>query len=78
MMHIKTVIIEDEQKSVLVLTDLVKRLAHDLEVVGSASYVQEAANLLEETSPDLVFMDVRLADGPVLTYCSSCRFVILC
>ena len=62
-MRIKTVIIEDEQKSVYVLTDLIKRLAGDLEIPGTASHVQEAIKLLENTKPDLVFMDVRLADG---------------
>jgi two-component system LytT family response regulator len=62
-MRIKTVIIEDEEKSLFVLTDLIKRLANDLEVVGTASHVQEAVKLLEEIEPDLVFMDVRIADG---------------
>ena len=62
-MRIKTVIIEDEEKSLLVLTNLIKRLADDLEITGTAGHVQEAVQLLEETEPDLVFMDVRIADG---------------
>lgn len=62
-MRIKTVIIEDEEKSLSVLTGLIKRLADDLEITGTAGHVQEAVQLLEETAPDLVFMDVRIADG---------------
>lgn len=62
-MRIKTVIIEDEEKSLLVITNLIKRLADDLEITGTAGHVQEAVQLLEEMKPDLVFMDVRIADG---------------
>lgn len=62
-MHIKTVIIEDEEKSLLVLTGLIQRLTDDLEIAGTAGHVQEAVKLLEEVKPDLVLMDVRIADG---------------
>jgi len=62
-MRIKTVIIEDEQKSILVLTDLIKRMADDIDIKGTAGYVEEAVKLLEQAEPDLVFMDVRIADG---------------
>lgn len=62
-MPIKTLIIEDDQKSVQVLDGLIRRLAEDLQVAGSAGHVEDAVELIESTMPELVFMDVQLADG---------------
>jgi len=63
MMIIRTVIIEDEENSLKVLNDLVTQFAPGLEICGIASHVEPAVQLIESTKPDLVFMDVRLADG---------------
>ncbi|MDF2190420.1 LytTR family DNA-binding domain-containing protein [Paraflavitalea sp. CAU 1676] len=62
-MLIKTVLIEDDQKNVQVLENLIQRLAEDLQVNGHAGHVAEAVALIESTMPDLVFMDIQLADG---------------
>lgn len=62
-MPIRTIIIEDEESSLIVLTDYISRYAEDLEVVGTAGRVKEAVELLETQEADVVFMDVRLADG---------------
>jgi two-component system, LytTR family, response regulator len=62
-MIIRTVIIEDEENGLQVLTDLIKQFAPDLNVCGIASHVNDAVKLIETQKPDLVFMDVRLADG---------------
>jgi len=62
-MLIKTVIIEDEAHSVYVLDDLVTQLASDLTVSGTAGHKDSAVQLIESSAPDLVFMDVRIADG---------------
>jgi two-component system, LytTR family, response regulator len=62
-MLFKTVIIEDEEKSVHVLQDLIDELAHDLTVCGTASHIESAIRLIETSAPDLVFMDVCIGDG---------------
>src|SRR5688572_2847380 len=62
-MRIRTVIIEDEENSLRVLTGLVKQFAPDLDICGSAGHVNDSIKLIETERPDLVFMDVRLADG---------------
>jgi two-component system LytT family response regulator len=62
-MRIKTIIIEDEEDSLYVLQTLIGELATDLEVCGTAGHMDNAIQLIETTAPDLVFLDVRMADG---------------
>ena len=62
-MLIKTIIIEDEAHSLYVLNDLISQLASDLTVLGSAGHMDSAVQLIENSAPDLVFMDVRIGDG---------------
>jgi two-component system LytT family response regulator len=79
-MSIKTIIIEDEENSLAVLTDFINRFTSDLQIAGTAGHVNEAVALLENNKPDLVFMDVRLADGTsfdVLKTLSARDFVLI-
>ena len=62
-MLIKTIIIEDEAHSMYVLNDLISQLASDLTVSGTAGHMDSAVQLIENSAPDLVFMDVRIGDG---------------
>jgi len=62
-MSIKTIIIEDEAHSLYVLKDFITQLAADLTVTGTASHIDSAVQLIESSTPDLVFMDVRIGDG---------------
>ena len=79
-MPIKTIIIEDEENSLAVLTDFINRFTNDLLIAGTAGHVNGAIELLENNKPDLVFMDVRLADGTsfdVLKRLSARDFVLI-
>jgi len=62
-MSFKTIIIEDEEKSLHVLQQLISELAHDLTVCGTASHTESAIRLIESSAPDLVFLDVCIGDG---------------
>ncbi|AXY73249.1 DNA-binding response regulator [Paraflavitalea soli] len=62
-MPINTIIIEDEEKSLYVLHELIRQQATDLIVCGTASHTGPAVELIETNTPDLVFLDVRIADG---------------
>jgi two-component system LytT family response regulator len=79
-MLIQTVIIEDEQKSLYVLCELIRQYACDLEVTGTARFVDKAVELIETTVPQLIFLDVRIADGTgfdVLRKLSSTNFEVV-
>ncbi|RBL89895.1 LytR/AlgR family response regulator transcription factor [Chitinophaga flava] len=62
-MTITTVIIEDDEKNMHVICDLIRQFAPDLEVVGTASHISESIELIENRAPQLVFMDIQIADG---------------
>jgi two-component system LytT family response regulator len=62
-MRIKTIIVEDEEKTLFVINDLIQRYAPDLEVCGTASHVDPAIRLIESEQPLVVFMDVQIGDG---------------
>jgi DNA-binding LytR/AlgR family response regulator len=57
-------IVEDELPTQRLLRKMIEELRPDWEVVAATSGVEETVEWLENTShPDLVFMDVQLADG---------------
>jgi len=62
---IKAVIVEDEQKGLNNLKNLLGQYCHEVEVVGEASTIADALTLFTETeeSPDLAFLDINLPDG---------------
>lgn len=60
---IRSVIIEDEHKSLLTLRTLLERYCPEIEVVGTAGSVEAGIRVLKEVGPDLVFMDIAMPDG---------------
>ncbi|NII83739.1 MULTISPECIES: LytR/AlgR family response regulator transcription factor [unclassified Pedobacter] len=65
MKTIRTVVIEDEAVTARNLIHLLGEIAHDIDVVSTLSSVEEAINWFtaNESTYDLIFMDIRLADG---------------
>jgi len=60
---IKTIIVEDEQKSRDVLAAIIERNCPELSIVGLANNVDEGVALIKEHRPDLVFLDISMPDG---------------
>lgn len=57
-------IIEDEQLAVLKLTKLLAEVDPKVNVTGTAASITGAVSLLQESpAPELIFMDIELADG---------------
>lgn len=60
---LKTVIIDDDDVSRMVLRDLLEKFLDNIEIIGEAASVAEGVNLLENTDPELVLLDISMPDG---------------
>lgn len=60
---IRTVLIDDESKSLLTLNWLLEKYCSNVEVVGVAQSVKTGLECIEEFRPDLVFLDISMPDG---------------
>lgn len=60
---IKAIIVEDEKKSMDVLKNLVQQHCPDIALAGTADSVASGAELIQKVTPDLVFLDIEMADG---------------
>ena len=60
----KAIIIEDESVAAQALQSLIQELSPEMEVVSILQTIEESVEWFEENAmPDLVFMDIHLADG---------------
>lgn len=57
------VIIEDEKSNLVTLTYLLERNFPSIELLGSATTVKGAVELINKSMPKLVFLDISLPDG---------------
>lgn len=60
---IRTNIIEDEPRNALMLQEMLKIHCPEIEVLGLAEDIDEASRLVEETQPQLLFLDIELPSG---------------
>ncbi len=63
MKKIKTLIVEDEPKSLKLLTGMLTEYHPEIEIVGTASSVKEAKRTADACEFELLFVDVTLPDG---------------
>lgn len=72
---IKTVLVEDEKKSLKTLQTLLKRYCPEVEVAGVAGCVSEAKQVIEKISPELVFLDIAMPDGDAFDLLNSLNMI---
>jgi len=60
---IKTVLIDDDKTSILILKALLGGQFPKIDVIGTGDTVEQAVLLIDELKPDLVFLDINLPDG---------------
>lgn len=77
---IRTLLIDDEEKSRKALVTLLLRYCPEVEIVGQAGGVEEAIEKIDSLKPELVFMDVMMPDGSgfdVLEQCQESDFGVI-
>jgi two-component system LytT family response regulator len=56
-----TVIIDDDEISIFVLVSLLKNLSSfEIDLVGTASNLEDGVEMIKKTHPDLVFLDINM------------------
>jgi two-component system LytT family response regulator len=60
---IRTVLVDDEIDSIRVLQKLLESFCPQVAIVGMASGVETALQVIREMHPDLVFLDIEMAQG---------------
>lgn len=64
---IRTVIIEDEENSRIILNDMLQNHFKNIKVIAVCMNNEEAKSAIENLNPDLVFSDVELGNESVFT-----------
>ena len=60
---INAIIIEDEKSSLEYLTTILSKNHAHIQILASASTVDDAVSIITKNSPDIVFLDIQLDDG---------------
>lgn len=63
MEKIRTILIEDEEKSIETLSGILNSFFDEVEIVATAKTVSSAVEEIYKHKPDLVFADISLPDG---------------
>jgi two-component system LytT family response regulator len=59
---LKTIIVEDEPKNAEILQYFIQKYCPELQLLGTAENIEDAINLIQKHTPDLVFLDIVLKD----------------
>lgn len=57
---IRTIIIDDEKNARVTLKSLLDNFSTKIQVIGEASNLETAIDLIQRSSPDLIFLDIQL------------------
>ena len=60
---LKTVIIDDDYISRMILREMLEKFLDNIEILGEAGSVVGGIKLIEDSNPDLVLLDISLPDG---------------
>jgi two-component system LytT family response regulator len=68
---LRTVIVDDEPDAVKFIESIIGEYCPNIEVVGKAHSAREGAQVITDTHPDLVFLDVQMPHGSGFDLLSS-------
>jgi len=60
---IRSIIVDDEEKAILLLRRQLQKYCPNVEVIGECQRIDEAVKLIESAHPKLVFLDIEMAGG---------------
>lgn len=60
---IKAVIIEDEQRNIHMLQQMLEKYCPSVEILGAADSVDSGFSIIKSLSPELVFLDIEIVGG---------------
>jgi two-component system LytT family response regulator len=60
MKAIKVVIAEDEPRNIDILKDILENHCDNVDIVGTATSVKKAVEVIGETTPDVLFLDIEM------------------
>lgn len=60
---IRALIVDDEEKSRATLRKMIENFCEGVEILGEATSVADAIDIIDETQPDVVFLDVEMPGG---------------
>jgi two-component system LytT family response regulator len=63
MNKINCIIIDDESSGRIVLKELLAEHLQEVEIIGEASNISDGFDLIKNSSPDLVFLDIHMPGG---------------
>lgn len=61
--NIRTVLVDDEKNSLIIMQKLLEKHVPNVEVVATAQSVNEGIEVINDKKPDLVFLDISMPDG---------------
>lgn len=63
MTNIRAVIVDDEERGIIALKQLLLRYCPNVLIAGEATNIADAASTIHTTKPDVVFLDIEMPDG---------------
>ncbi len=73
---IKTIIIDDEIQSRIILETLIQEINSEFIILGSATGVTDGLELIRKTKPDLVLLDIQLQSGTGFELLQQCNEIL--
>lgn len=67
MKKIKAVVVDDEDSNRSLIIKLISELNPSFEIIAEANSVKRAYDVIKESSPDVIFLDIRMPDGSGFT-----------
>ncbi|MDX1408851.1 MAG: LytTR family DNA-binding domain-containing protein [Saprospiraceae bacterium] len=69
---LRAIIIEDEERSRIVLKNLLETYCPQIEIIDDADSVKHGIRIIRQHQPDLMFLDIQLLDGTGFDILEKC------